>query len=99
MKSLIADVVVLLAVAGLVRGVWGKRGGECPARRRPSFTPHASEHLTPPPPQPPTATEATPTAPALSKAATGKPRRVGARRTRAKPKPARKTKRKGRSGR
>ena len=48
---------------------------------------------------PPTAPEAKSTAPALSKPATRKPRRVVARRTRAKPKPARKTKRKGRSGR
>ena len=48
---------------------------------------------------PPTAPEAKPTAPALSKPATRKPRRVVARRTRAKPKPTRKAKRKGRSGR
>ena len=54
----------------------------------------------------PTAPERKPTAPALkpkvsvpSKPAKRKPRRVAARRKRTKPKPARKAKRKGRSGR
>lgn len=47
----------------------------------------------------PAASEAKPPAPALSKPAKRKLRRVVARRTRAKPKPTRKAKRKGRSGR
>ena len=47
---------------------------------------------------PPTAPEAKPNAPSLPKPAARKPRRVVARRTRAKPKPTRKAKRKGRSG-
>jgi hypothetical protein len=50
-------------------------------------------------PPPPTAPEAKPKAPALSKPAKRKSRRVVAPRTRAKPKLPRKAKRKGRSGR
>ena len=48
---------------------------------------------------PPTAPEAEPNGPALPEPAKRKSRRVVARRTRAKPKPPRKAKRKGRSGR
>jgi hypothetical protein len=48
---------------------------------------------------PPTAPEAEPNAPALPEPAKRKSRRVVARRTRAKPKPPRKAKRKRRSGR